>query len=93
VISEAPIPLTLGCASSHSVEPADIPTTNGSSPAALFGPLRGSRATRSLLEAAVSCICAASRIRSRARQLFIRQQTSVINAIRAHLAEFGIVVA
>ena len=27
----------------------------------------------------------------RARRLFIRQQTSVINAIRAHLAEFGIV--
>jgi len=28
----------------------------------------------------------------RTRHLFIRQQTSVINAIRAHLAEFGIVV-
>src|SRR6202051_4351044 len=27
----------------------------------------------------------------RPRQLFIRQQTSVINAIRAHMAEFGIV--
>jgi transposase len=27
----------------------------------------------------------------RARHMFIRQQTSVINAIRAHLAEFGIV--
>ena len=27
----------------------------------------------------------------RARHLFIRQQTSLINAIRAHLAEFGIV--
>jgi transposase len=27
----------------------------------------------------------------RARHLFIRQQTAVINAIRAHLAEFGIV--
>src|SRR4030088_3267026 len=27
----------------------------------------------------------------RARHLFVRQQTSVINAIRAHLAEFGIV--
>jgi transposase len=27
----------------------------------------------------------------RARHLFIRQQTSVINAIRAHMAEFGIV--
>src|SRR3984885_4259266 len=27
----------------------------------------------------------------RARHLFMRQQTSVINAIRAHLAEFGIV--
>jgi len=27
----------------------------------------------------------------RTRQLFIRHQTSVINAIRAHLAEFGIV--
>ena len=27
----------------------------------------------------------------RSRQLFIRQQTSVINAIRAHMAEFGIV--
>ena len=27
----------------------------------------------------------------RARHLFIRQKTSVINAIRAHLAEFGIV--
>jgi transposase len=26
----------------------------------------------------------------RTRQLFIRQQTSVINAIRAHMAEFGI---
>ena len=25
------------------------------------------------------------------RHLFIRQQTSVINAIRAHMAEFGIV--
>ena len=29
----------------------------------------------------------------RARHLFIRQQTAVINAIRAHLAEFGIEVA
>ena len=29
----------------------------------------------------------------RTRQLFIRQQTSVINAIRAHMAEFGIVAA
>jgi transposase len=29
----------------------------------------------------------------RARHLFIRQQISVINAIRAHLAEFGIVAA
>src|ERR1700684_4516912 len=29
--------------------------------------------------------------RHRTRHLFIRQQTSVINAIRAHLAEFGIV--
>jgi transposase len=28
----------------------------------------------------------------RVRHLFIRQQTAVINAIRAHLAEFGIVV-
>jgi hypothetical protein len=27
----------------------------------------------------------------RTRQLFIRQQTSVINAIRAHVAEFGTV--
>jgi len=27
----------------------------------------------------------------RTRYLFIRQQTAVINAIRAHLAEFGIV--
>jgi transposase len=27
----------------------------------------------------------------RTRHLFIRQQTSLINAIRAHLAEFGIV--
>ena len=27
----------------------------------------------------------------RTRHLFIRQQTSVINAVRAHLAEFGIV--
>jgi transposase len=27
----------------------------------------------------------------RTRQLFIRQHTSVINAIRAHMAEFGIV--
>jgi transposase len=27
----------------------------------------------------------------RTRQLFMRQQTSVINAIRAHMAEFGIV--
>ena len=27
----------------------------------------------------------------RTRHLFIRQQTSVINAIRAHFAEFGIV--
>jgi transposase len=27
----------------------------------------------------------------RTRHMFIRQQTSVINAIRAHLAEFGIV--
>ena len=27
----------------------------------------------------------------RTRQLFIRQQTSVINAIRAHMAEFGII--
>jgi hypothetical protein len=29
----------------------------------------------------------------RTRQLFIRQQASVINAIRAHLGEFGIVAA
>jgi transposase len=29
----------------------------------------------------------------RTRHLFVRQQTSVINAIRAHLAEFGIVAA
>jgi transposase len=29
----------------------------------------------------------------RTRQLFIRQQTSVINAIRAHMAEFGVVGA
>jgi transposase len=29
----------------------------------------------------------------RTRQLFIRQQTSVINSIRAHMAEFGIVAA
>ena len=29
----------------------------------------------------------------RTRQLFIRQQSSVINAIRAHMAEFGIVAA
>jgi transposase len=29
----------------------------------------------------------------RTRHLFIRQQTSLINAIRAHLAEFGIVAA
>ena len=29
----------------------------------------------------------------RTRHLFIRQQTSVINAIRAHLAEFGIVAS
>ena len=29
----------------------------------------------------------------RTRHLFIRQQTSVINAIRAHLAEFGIAAA
>jgi transposase len=28
----------------------------------------------------------------RARHLFIRQQTAVINSIRAYLAEFGIVV-
>ena len=28
---------------------------------------------------------------NRTRHLFIRQQTAVINAIRAHLAEFGIV--
>jgi transposase len=27
----------------------------------------------------------------RTRHLFIRQQTSVINAIRAHLAEFGVI--
>ena len=27
----------------------------------------------------------------RTRHLFIRQQTSVINSIRAHLAEFGII--
>jgi transposase len=27
----------------------------------------------------------------RTRQLFIRQQTSVIDAVRAHMAEFGIV--
>ena len=27
----------------------------------------------------------------RTRHLFIRQQTAVINAIRAHLAEFGVV--
>src|SRR6266481_8807810 len=30
-------------------------------------------------------------IRRRTRHLFIRQQTAVINSIRAHLAEFGIV--
>jgi transposase len=29
----------------------------------------------------------------RTRHLFIRQQTSVINAIRAHLAEFGVIDA
>ena len=29
----------------------------------------------------------------RTRHLFIRQQTSVINAIRAHLAEFGVTAA
>ena len=29
------------------------------------------------------------RMLHRTRQLFIRQQTSVINAIRAHMAEFG----
>ena len=29
----------------------------------------------------------------RTRQIFIRQQTSVINAIRGHMAEFGIVAA
>ena len=29
----------------------------------------------------------------RARHLFIRQQTSVIDAIRAHLAEFGVTAA
>src|ERR1700753_1301091 len=29
----------------------------------------------------------------RMRHLFIRQQTSVINAIRAHLAEFGVVAS
>jgi len=29
---------------------------------------------------------------TRARHLFIRQQTAVINSIRAYLAEFGIVV-
>jgi transposase len=28
---------------------------------------------------------------NRTRHLFIRRQTAVINAIRAHLAEFGIV--
>jgi transposase len=28
----------------------------------------------------------------RARHLFIRQQTAIINSIRAHLAEFGIVI-
>jgi transposase len=27
----------------------------------------------------------------RTRHLFIRQQTAIINSIRAHLAEFGIV--
>jgi transposase len=27
----------------------------------------------------------------RTRQLFVRQRTTLINAIRAHLAEFGIV--
>src|SRR6516225_6865030 len=39
--------------------------------------------------------CASShywaRVLHRTRHLFIRQQTSVINAIRAHCAEFGIV--
>jgi len=30
-------------------------------------------------------------MRHRTRHLFIRQQTSVINAIRAHLAEFGVI--
>src|SRR5690242_18493290 len=29
----------------------------------------------------------------RTRHLFVRQQTAVINAIRAHLAEFGIIIA
>jgi transposase len=29
----------------------------------------------------------------RTRHMFIRQQTAVINSIRAHLAEFGIVAA
>jgi transposase len=28
----------------------------------------------------------------RTRHLFIRQQTAVINSIRAHLAEFGILI-
>src|SRR5437764_12868799 len=30
-------------------------------------------------------------VRHRTRHLFVRQQTSVINAIRAHLAEFGVI--
>jgi hypothetical protein len=33
---------------------------------------------------------AAKRPLHRTRHLFMRQQTSVINAIRAHLAEFGV---
>ncbi len=36
--------------------------------------------------------CPGSRLMPhRTRHLFIRQQTAVINAIRAHLAEFGVV--
>jgi hypothetical protein len=36
-------------------------------------------------------LAASDRHACRERHLFIRQQTAVINAIRAHLAEFGIV--
>src|SRR5665648_228473 len=54
------------------------------------------KCARIVLMTAVCCRMKRCRVRCslmlhRTRHLFIRQQTAVINTIRAHLAEFGIV--